>query len=77
MMSAASKLCLDANILITARAVHYPPSIFAPLWNKLAKCKDQLIIIEPIWDEINPAKSDLLKWLEDNGFRPTIIDDDD
>lgn len=83
--------CLDANIFITAWNVHYPIIIpeFRNLWGRLAQNRDKIIIIKPIFDEIDPILSGgrkgktvdqlreqfpLRQWLEDNHFKPASID---
>lgn len=86
--------CVDANVFITAWYAHghdgYPPDIFASLWEQLADKKDEIILIKPIFDEIEPIspsdnKLDAAKkkekypvrmWLIENGFTETPINDD-
>lgn len=82
--------CVDANIFITAWNVNYPPNIFATLWINLAKHQDNIILIEPIFDEIDPIPSrhknlpkdkkkekyPLGVWIEENKFSKTCIVND-
>ena len=79
--------CMDANNFITGWQKHYPPSVFPSLWDKIATERKKLIIIEPIYDEIDSMSADdkqktrqeLLKshpiklWLDDNYFQPVPI----
>jgi hypothetical protein len=89
MATLTNKFCVDANIFITAWDSSYPISVFPTLWGQLARFKDNIVIIKPVYDEINPIspadrKLDLSKkrekyplrmWLEDNQFTETLIDD--
>ncbi len=44
--------CIDANSFITGWQVYYPTSVFPSLWDKIAAQQANLIIIKPIYDEI-------------------------
>lgn len=82
--------CVDANIFITAWNVSYPINILPSLWKEIANKKNEIILIKPIFDEIEPISSsdnrlDIAKkrtkypvrmWLIENGFTETSIDDD-
>jgi hypothetical protein len=82
--------CVDANIFITAWHVNYPVKIFLPLWEEIAKKKDEIILIKPIFDEIEPMSSSdnkldfaekrmkypIRMWLTEKGFPETLIGDD-
>ncbi len=83
-----SRFCLDANIFLTAwEKSGYPINVFPSLWKQLALLKDDIILIKPIFNEIDPIspadkKIDLLKkrekyplrmWLEDNKFIETPV----
>ncbi|MBU0699872.1 DUF4411 family protein [bacterium] len=82
--------CVDANIFITAWYINYPINIFPSLWEKIANKKDEIILIKPIFDEIEPISSSdhkleiaekrtkypIRMWLIENGFTETSIDDD-
>ena len=47
--------CIDANVFITAWHRDYPKHIFPKLYRELkSKLSDQMIIIKPIFDEIEP-----------------------
>ena len=47
--------CIDANVFITAWHRDYPQHIFPKLYRELkSKLSDQIIIIKPIFDEIEP-----------------------
>jgi len=87
-----SLYCVDANLFITAWEERrgYPINVLPTLWRKLAQVKDKIIIIDPVFNEIDhisPAdrrlsreekkrKYPLRTWLEDNGFQSVPIDDD-
>ncbi len=49
--------CMDANNFITGWKTHYPPSVFPSLWKHIAAQQANLIIIKPIYDEIEPLNS--------------------
>ena len=84
------KYCVDANIFIATWHVSYPMNIFPTLWEEIAKKKDEIILIKPIFDEIEPISSidrklniemkrmkyPVRTWLTENGFTETLIDDD-
>ncbi len=80
--------CMDANSFITGWKTHYLPSVFPTLWDKIAMERDKLIIIKPIYDEIEPlnsneaqeslpelAKTHVKAWLMHNNFQPVPIND--
>ena len=88
----SGQFCVDANIFISTWDVHYPPriSVFTPLWDKLALCRDEIVLIKPVFDEIDPISmaeySKLLKeekqnkyphrkWILENEFDIVNIDD--
>ncbi len=80
------RFCLDANVFITSWNILYPINIFPSLWDRLGENKAKIILIKPIYDEIDPIsdrnKSDnekrgkhpLRMWLKDNGFTETPVD---
>ncbi|MEA1994983.1 MAG: DUF4411 family protein [Campylobacterota bacterium] len=82
--------CVDANIFIAAWHDNYPINIFPSLWKEFANKKNEIILIKPIFDEIEPIsfsdnRLDIAKkrtrypvrmWLIENGFTETSIDDD-
>lgn len=82
--------CVDANIFLTAWHIAYPVNIFPSLWQQLAEAKEKIIIIKPIYDEIEPIPSSEKKlsvlekrekfplrvWLEENQFPEIPINDD-
>ena len=81
--------CVDANIFITAWNVNYPPHIFCTLWEQLAQHQNDIILIKPIFDEIDPISSSeqrlpedkkkkkypLRVWMEENQFSATPVTD--
>lgn len=83
------RYCVDANILITAWFRDYPPHIFQPIWDQLAGHKTSIVLIKPIFDEIDPMASSDLKlsidekrkkyplrtWITENKFSATAISD--
>lgn len=83
------EFCLDANIFITAWYDLYPPRILKSLWAEIAKHQKNMILIKPIFDEIEPISSansklskdkknkayPLRSWLSENNFIETAIDD--
>ncbi len=80
--------CLDANVLLTAWYVTYPPRIFASLWDLIAANKDQMALIKPVYEEIEPIASTdrrlgsaqrvqkypLRSWIENTGFDIPVVD---
>ncbi len=78
----SGQYCVDANIFITAWYIHYPPRIFSPLWKQIAECRDDIVLIKPVFDEIEPISSSDFKlyrdkkrekyplriWLEEGNF---------
>ena len=82
--------CVDANIFITAWYKSYPIDIFSSLWEQISKCRNDIILIKPIFNEIEPispsdkklskekkiAKYPLRIWMEENRFDATEINDD-
>ena len=50
--------CLDANVLITAWNTSYPQNVFPTLYTEMEKkLPDKIILIKPIFDEIDPIRS--------------------
>ena len=82
--------CVDANIFLMAWYSGYPIHVFNSLWTRLAEAKEEIIIIKPIFDEIEPIshsdrkltvqekrnKYPLRLWLEENQFLETLINED-
>lgn len=82
--------CVDANIFITAWNTAYPINVFPSLWEQIAQYQDDIILIKPIFDEIDPISSadrkmprdkkiekyPLRMWMEDNQFMATSVADD-
>ena len=79
--------CIDANTLITAWNIHYLENVFSSLWKKLANHKDNIILIKPIFDQIDPIlqqdrnktekekadKYPLRMWMINNQFMSTPV----
>jgi len=65
---------VDSNVFITAWDQDYPPSTFPSLWKVLAKHHGDIVLIKPIYDEINSV-SDLHMWLMEKSFNETVIDE--
>lgn len=86
----SGQYCLDANVLITAWYKSYPRHIFPSLWEQIAKCRSDIILIKPIFNEIEPIlltdknlptdkkreKYALRVWMEENRFESTDINDE-
>lgn len=78
----SGEYCVDANIFITAWYISYPPRIFYPLWNQIAQHRADIVLIKPVYDEIEPIPSSdrklamdkkreiypLRVWLEESRF---------
>lgn len=85
----SGQYCVDANIFIAAWNTDYPPHVFRTLWKQLAQHQNDIILIKPIFDEIDPIsppdqrlpegkkkeKYPLRVWLDDNLFTATPITD--
>lgn len=83
------KYCVDANIFITAWNIYYPPHVFCTLWKQIAEHHNQIVLIKPIFDEIDPISSSDQKlseeakkgkyplriWMEDNHFTAAPVAD--
>ena len=81
--------CVDANSFITSWNTVYPVNVFPSLWPQIAQHQNDIILIKPIFDEIDPVspadrnlhrdqkneKYPLLVWLEENAFTATDITD--
>ena len=85
------KFCVDANVFITAWNVNYPPDVLPKVYNKIAQGVANIIIIKPVFDQIDPisqshkkkSEDELKKlyplrmWLmKDARIKPTPIDND-
>ena len=82
--------CVDANSFITSWNTAYPVNVFPSLWPQIAKHQNDIILIKPVFDEIDPVsptdqhlnrdqkreKYPLHVWLEENAFTATDIPDD-
>lgn len=66
--------CSDASAIIAAWETGYPKDVFPSLWPQLAKHRTDIVLIKPIYDQIDPTKSLLRMWMVDNGFESTPID---
>ena len=80
--------CVDANIFITSWCALYPIKNFPSLWRQLAQYQHDIILIAPIYDEIEPISSTdknspqveretkypLRTWLNANQFYETPVD---
>ena len=81
--------CIDANIFITAWNVSHPTDVFPGLWRKLAHHRTDVVLIKPIFDEIDPIsqqdrnkterekadKYPLRVWLINNHFTSAPLDE--
>ena len=80
--------CLDANIFIDAWNQSYPMKSFPSLWKEIDNHQKDIVLIKPIYDEIDPMSSadkelslqdkkekfPLRMWLDGKGFQATAID---
>ena len=48
------KYCVDANVFITLHTTTHHPDVFPTLWGELESHADSIILIQPIYDEIDP-----------------------
>ncbi len=83
------RYCVDANIFITSWNTAYPIQVFPSLWQQISKHRSNIILIKPVFDEIDPispsdqrlAKNErqdkypLRVWMENNQFAATLITD--
>ena len=82
---------MDANIFIQSYHALYPYDIFPSLWDKLILQREKIILIDPIFNEIDPIsrednkklsidkkreKHPLRMWLIENNFCGLAIDDE-
>ncbi len=86
----SGQYCLDANIFITAWNSGYPIRVFFSLWEQLAQCRNDFVLIKPVFDEIDPISSadkklpmakkrekySLRVWMIDNHFDAEPITDE-
>ncbi len=86
----SGQYCLDANIFISAWNSGYPIMVFPSLWKELAQCRNDLVLIKPVFDEIDPVSSadnkmslskkrekyPLHLWMIENHFEATAIIDE-
>ena len=62
--------CVDANVFIASWSKMYPPHVFPSLWEQIARHRKDIVLIEPVYDEIDPiSKSDEKRWSSDSGLR--------
>ena len=48
--------CIDASAFIAAWNVSHPIDVFLSLWSQLANHRTDMILIKPIFDQIDPKK---------------------
>ena len=85
------RYCVDANVFITAWNDDYPQDVFPKVYTEIKQAVNDIIIIKPIFDEIDPispshkkkSESELRElyplrmWLiKDAQIEPTPIGDD-
>lgn len=82
--------CVDTNIFITAWYRSHPVDVFPTLWKQLAQCRNDIILIKPIFDDIEPfspadqkipldkkrEKYPLRVWIENNKFDGGPVNDE-
>ena len=78
----SGQYCVDANLFITAWHTTYPPRILSPLWERIADHASDILLVQPVFDEIEPIPPSYRKlsttelrerhpvriWLQDSGF---------
>jgi len=81
------RYCVDSGVFITSWNISYPIRMFPEVWSELEAKKDQLLIIKPMFDEIDPpSASDLTSaelrqkhplhdWVK-NRFNPLLLNDE-
>ena len=71
--------CTDACVFIESWRTIHPYKTFPSLWKKIAEHRNRITLIQPIYDEIKEIfrgeKSAVKKWLIEQGFEATPIDD--
>lgn len=80
------KYCLDANIFLAGSAgQRYQQEVFPSLWAAIAPLQTHIVLVKPIYDEIEPASSADMKkpdseqkypvrtWLLKHGFKATPL----
>ena len=86
----SGQYCVDANIFITAWYEDYRDSVLPSLWEQLALHHNDIILIKPIFDEIEPISSadkklskskkkekyPLRMWMQEKQFMITSINDE-
>ncbi len=86
----SGRYCVDANIFIAAWYTNYPPRILKSLWKYIAECRDDIVLIKPVFDEIEPISSadtklqsdkknekyPLRMWLEETKFTVEDVGDE-
>ena len=84
------QFCVDANIFLAAWYVIYPVDVLPTLWKQLANCRNEIVLIQPIFDEIEPIfshdrklppdkkkeKYPLRVWMQENRFEATPVTDE-
>ena len=70
----SAEYCIDASVIIAAWQEDYPKDVFPSLWPQLAEHRTDMVLIKPIYEQIDPAKSLLRMWMVDNGFKSIPID---
>ena len=79
--------CVDANIFIEAWNNSYRKQVFPTLWEQIAQHQKDIVLIKPIYDQIDPISAldnklepkkkeeryPLRTWLEKNSFETTSI----
>lgn len=83
----SANYCIDASAFIAAWNVSHPIDVFPSLWSQLANRRDDMVLLKPIFDEIDPIspqdrnktekekadKYPLRMWMINNQFMPTPL----
>ena len=73
----SGRYCTDANIFMECWNRIYPLAVLPPLWEKIARHRNDIILIKPTYDQIAPKdmrerkEGPLSAWLGKNRFIKT------
>ena len=58
----SGQYCVDANIFLAAWYKSYPRHIFSSLWQQISECRNDIILIKSIFDEILHRQIEKYRW---------------
>ena len=77
----SANYCMDASAFIAAWNVSHPIDVFPSLWSQLVNRRDDMVLIKPIFDEIDPIKDrsktdkySLRMWMISKQFKSIPVD---